>query len=148
MSLAREIQAKQYEMMKAGDADKLSILRLLMSAIKNEEIAKKQPLDDAQVQAVALAQVKQLQDALVDFETGKRDDLIKKTKAEIDFLSQFMPKQLSDEELSRVVDEVVAELAPASPQEMGKIMGAVMKKVKGQAGGNRVREIVVRKLGP
>ena len=148
MSLQSEIQAKQYEAMKAGDADKLSILRLLLSAIKNEEIEKKAPLDDKEVQAVAARQVKQLQDALVDFESGKREDLIKKTKEEIKFLHQFLPEQLSEDKLAQVVDDTIAEMAAASPQDTGKVMGAVMKKIKGQADGNRVREIVARKLGP
>ena len=148
MSLQSGIQAKQYEAMKAGDADKLSILRLLLSAIKNEEIEKKAPLDDKEVQAVAARQVKQLQDALVDFESGKREDLIKKTKEEIKFLHQFLPEQLSEDKLAQVVDDTIAELAAASPQDTGKVMGAVMKKIKGQTDGNRVREIVARKLGP
>src|SRR3989338_6481768 len=148
MSLQSGIQAKQYEAMKAGDADKLSILRLLLSAIKNEEIEKKAPLDDKEVQAVAARQVKQLQDALVDFESGKREDLIKKTKEEIKFLHQFLPEQLSEDKLAQVVDDTIAELAAASPQDTGKVMRAVMKKIKGQADGNRVREIVARKLGP
>ena len=138
----------QYESMKAQEADNISILRLLLSAIKNEEIEKKAPLDDKEVQAVAARQVKQLQDALVDFESGKREDLIKKTKEEIKFLHQFLPEQLSEDKLAQVVDDTIAELAAASPQDTGKVMGAVMKKIKGQTDGNRVREIVARKLGP
>lgn len=148
MLLRDEIQEQQYAAMKAGDADKLSIVRLLMSAIKNEEIAKKRTLDDEEVQGVAARQVKQLQDALVDFQVGKRDDLIKKTKAEIDWLSQFLPKQLSDSELAQIVNATITELGVVSPQDTGKVMGAVMKKIKGQADGNRVRELVAQKLGP
>jgi uncharacterized protein YqeY len=146
MSLRNEIQEKQYAAMKAKDAERVLVMRLIMSAIKNEEIEKKEKLNDEEVQAVAARQVKQLQDALKDFEAGGRDDLVQKTKAEIEILSVYLPEKLSDEELTSVIEKVIEQSGAKIPQDVGKVMGMVMKEVKGKADGNKVREIVSKKL--
>ncbi len=145
MTLRSEIQEKQYDAMKQGDADKLSILRLLMSAIKNEEIELKRELNDEETQAVVGRQVKQLNDSIKDFEAGGRSDLVEKTQKEVEVLKEYLPEQLSDEELESIIDKKITELS-AGPQDIGKVMGAVMKEAKGKADGNKVREIVSKKL--
>ena len=128
--------------MKAGEAATVSILRMASAAIKNAEIDKQTELTDEEVQEVLRRQVKQLADALKDFERGGRQDLIEKTKAEIHLLSSYVPAQLSDEEMETRVAAIVASLGPKEQQNMGRAMGAVMKEMKGLADGNRVRDIV------
>jgi len=147
MTLRSEIQEKQYDAMKQGDADQLAVMRLLMSAIKNEEIELKKELNDEQVQTIVSRQVKQLLDAIKDFESGGRTDLVEKTKKEIEVLQKYLPEQLSEEELIAVVDKTIEQLS-AGPQDIGKVMGMVMKEVKGKADGNKVRELVSKKLSP
>ncbi|OGH83427.1 MAG: glutamyl-tRNA amidotransferase [Candidatus Magasanikbacteria bacterium RIFOXYC2_FULL_40_16] len=145
MTLRSEIQEKQYDAMKKGDAERLSIMRLLNSAIKNEEIELRRDLNDEEAQAVVGRQVKQLKDALKDFEAGGRKDLMDKTQKEIEILEEYLPEQMSDEKLEEIVGKIIEQMS-AGPQDVGKVMGAVMKEVKGQADGNKVREIVSKKL--
>jgi|SRR3989339_785661 len=145
MTLRSEIQEKQYDAMKKGDAERLSVMRLLNSAIKNEEIELKRELNDEEAQAVVGRQVKQLKDALKDFEAGGRKDLIEKTQKEIEILEEYLPEQMSDEKLEEIIGKIIEQMS-AGPQDVGKVMGAVMKEVKGQADGNKVREIVSKKL--
>jgi uncharacterized protein YqeY len=115
---------------------------MALSAIKNEQIEKQKDLDDAEVVAVLQRQVKQLKDALKDFETAGREDLIDNTNRELDILSSFLPAQLSEEEIRLVVTHVVSELKPSGPQDFGKIMGAVMSRVQGKADGGIVQKLV------
>ena len=147
MTLRNEIQEKLYAAMKTGDAKQLAVLRLFKSAIKNEEIEQKKELSDEQVQSVVARQVKQLTDAIKDFEAGGRNDLVENAKEEIKLMSVYLPEQMSESELSGVVEKVIASVSATGPQDVGKIMGLVMKEVKGKADGNKVREIVAQKLG-
>lgn len=146
MPLRNEIKERQIAAMKSGDARQLAVMRFLWSAIKNSEIDLKKELSDEEVLAVISRQVKQLQDALKDFETGGRQDLVTQTTEEIDILKSYLPEQLSDEQLEVVVDSVIAKVGAKTPQDVGKVMGAVMKEAKGKADGNRVREMVSKKL--
>lgn len=132
------------EAMKQKDAEKLSTVRMIMAAIKNTEIDQGGVLTDEQIQETIAKQVKQLQDAMKDFSAGGRTDLVEQTQKEVAYLSSFLPAQLSDEELETIAKEVLKTLGTTSKQDFGKIMGAVMAAVKGQADGNRVREVVNR----
>lgn len=146
MSLRNEIQEKLQIAMKSGDAKKLSVLRLIKSAIKNEEIEIQKELSDEQVQAVVGRQVKQLSDALKDFEAGGRQDLIADTKAEIEIMSAYLPKQMTDEELEKIIEKAIETLGAKTAGDIGKVMGLVVKQTKGKADGSKVREMVSKKL--
>lgn len=146
MSLRNEIQDKIHIAMKAGDVKKLAVLRLLKSAIKNEEIQLQKELSDEEVQSVAGRQIKQLADALKDFEAGRRQDLAAQTKEEIEIMSVYLPLQLSDSELSAIIDKAIESVGAKTQQDVGKVMGLAMKEAKGKADGNKVREIVIKKL--
>lgn len=146
MSLRSDIQEKLHTAMKSGDKEIVASMRLLMSSIKNKEIEQKKELNDEEVQAVVAREVKQLQDALKDFEAGGRADLVEKNKAEIEIFSAYLPKQMSDEELSDIVEKAIESTGSAGLQDIGKVMGVVMKEAKGKADGNRVREIASKKL--
>jgi len=146
MSLRDSIQIRQQAALKAGETATVSTLRLFLAAVKNEEISLGHPLTDQEVQTVVARQVKQLNDARPDYEAGGRADLVAQTDAEIRLLSEYLPAQLSDSELESVVKRVVGEISAKSPADMGRVMGAVMKEVKGRADGNRVRGVVSQLL--
>lgn len=140
MSLRQTLQDAQKIAMKNGDKASLSTLRMLWSALRNTEIDKGSELSDEETQQLITRQVKQLKDALVEFEKGGRADLVEQTQQEITFLGQYLPEQLSDEELMNIVKTVVKNLA--GEKNTGALMGAIMKEVKGKADGNRVRQCV------
>jgi uncharacterized protein len=142
MTLKEQLLSAQKDAMKAKDSETLSTLRMVWSAVKNEEIKAQEELNDAKVQEVIAKQVKQLKDATKDFAAGGRDDLVESTNKEVAILEAYLPEQMSDEDLKKIVDETVAGFGEVSPADMGKLMGAVMGKVKGQADGNRVKEMV------
>ncbi len=138
MSLRNTISEAQKTAMKQGEKQSLSILRMLWSAIRNAEIDTGAQLNDEQIQQVITRQVKQLKDALTDFEKANRNDLQEQTQSEIDFLSQYLPKQLSDEELQEMVQRVVTHFS--GEKNIGVLMGAVVKEAQGKADGKRIRE--------
>lgn len=148
MLLRNEIQEKLQGAMKSREAKKLSVLRLIKSAIKNEEIQLQKELSDEEVQAVVGRQVKQLSEALKDFEAGGRQDLIAETKAEIEIMSVYLPKQMSDEELAAIIEKAIETLSAKTAGDIGKVMGLVVKQTKGKADGAKVRGIVSKKLTP
>jgi hypothetical protein len=146
MSLKETLQEDVKQAMKDRDQEKLSVLRMVMAAVKNAEIEKQTELSDEQIEEVVGRQVKQLQDSMKDFEAGGRDDLLKKAHAERTLLQTYLPEQLSDEELEAIVDKIIADMGTATSADMGKIMGVVMGQAKGRTDGNRVRAIVQKKL--
>jgi len=140
--LRTKISADQLQAMKDKDEGRLSILRMLSAALKNAEIDKQQPLDDGEIQAVLLRQVKQLQDSLVDFKKGGREDLVLQVEKEIACLQVYLPKQLSKEEIEILVKQILERENLLSAPDVGKTMGLIMKELKGKADGNVVREVV------
>ncbi len=139
MTLVQTILEAQKEAMKKKDVETLSILRVLSSAIKNEQIEKQRELADIEAQQVITRQVKQLKDALNDFEKAQRTDLIEKTKKEVELLSAYLPQQLSDEELKAIIVRVIEANQATEP---GRMMGPVMKEIAGRADGNRVKAML------
>ncbi|HEY8343280.1 MAG TPA: GatB/YqeY domain-containing protein, partial [Calditerricola sp.] len=117
------------------------------SAIKNEEIEKGRPLTDDDVIAVLHRELKQRRDSLHEFEKAGRQDLVDKVKAEIEVLTQYLPEQLSDEELLELIRNAVQEVGATSKKDLGKVMRVLMPKVKGRADGKRVNALVQQVLG-
>ena len=140
MSLKQQILELQKQAMKTGQKDKLSTLRLLTSEIKNKEISSKKELDDKEVERVIASEVKKLKDSLKDFEAAGRDDLSTPVKNEIEVLQVFLPEQMSDEELQKIVKETIEEIKPDGKKDFGRVMGTIMKKVAGKADGTRVKD--------
>ncbi len=139
MSLRDSIKQAQIAAMKDRDSKRVAVLRMAESAIKNAQIDAMKELDDAGVVAVIQKQVKQLRDALMDFEKAGREDLIEQSQYEIGVLEAYLPVQLSDMELDAIIKEVIAEVHASSPSDIGKVMGPIMAKVQGKADGARVR---------
>ncbi len=143
MSLRSDIEARFIEAMKAKDAGKVSAYRMLRSALKNAEIDKQvKELSDEQVLEIVGKEVKKLKDALSDFEKAGRTELKDQTEAELAILSAFLPAQLSDDEVLAAVAAKAAALGLSGEAAYGRLMGEVMKDLKGKADGGTVGKAV------
>lgn len=147
MSLQNDIEARLKEAMKAKDAEALSVFRMLRASLKNTEIEKRvDQLSDDDVVEVVAKEIKKMKDSLSDFEKAGRDDLAEKSRKEIEIVSEFMPEQMSEEDLKKVVDEKAEALGVSAPSDFGRLMGEVMKDVKGRADGKLVTALVKDRL--
>jgi len=142
MTSFEKIEADLMAAFKAKETQVVSTLRLLKTAVKNKSIELKKDLGDEEVAAVVKYQVKQLKDSVDAFVEGAREDLAVKAREELEILAKYLPEQMSEEELKKIVDETVAETGASGKAEMGKVMGAVMGKVKGKADGGDVKRLV------
>ncbi len=142
MGLKEDLSVNVVTALKAKDKETVSTLRFLLSAVKNKEKDLRRDITDEEVQAVALAQVKQRQDSIEQFEKGGRDDLADKERAELEILKDYMPEQLTDDEVRSIVKAAIAETGATSMKDMGKLMQAAMAKAKGKADGKVVSAIV------
>ena len=140
------LQDEMKKAMKAKDKVRLSTIRMLISAVKNEAIAKKQELATEDIIAVIQREIKQRRNAIEDFRKGERDDLVRENEAEIAVLEEFLPKQLSDEEIETLARQIANEVNAATLKDLGKVMGKIMPLVKGKADGTRVQTIVKKIL--
>ncbi len=147
MSLKDRISEDMKAAMKAHEKDRLAVIRMVRSAIRQTEIDGKKDLDDEGVIAVISKELKMRKDSLEEFRKGGRDDLVEKTQAEIDVLLPYLPEQLSEDEVKALVKEAVEQTGAASMKDMGKVMGVLMPKVKGRADGKMVNSIVKGMLG-
>lgn len=143
MTVNERIEQDLKEAMKAKDELKLSVLRMARTALKNKAIDTQKELDDQTVYGVLKTMIKQYQDAISDFQTANRQDLVEKQQQEIDILSTYLPPALPVEEVEKLVGEAVKGMSKA---DIGKAMGMAMKAVDGRADGNTVRGIVQRLL--
>ena len=121
---------------------RLSVIRMARANIKNIEIDEKRELNDDEVLAVLVKEVKMRQDSLEEFAKAGREELVEQAKQEIAILRKYLPEQLSDEELKALVEEAVAETGAAGPKDMGKLMAALMPKTRGRADGKRINTMV------
>jgi uncharacterized protein YqeY len=144
--MLKKIQDDMKQAMKAGDKKRLSTIRMLLAAIKNESIEKRKELSSEDISAVIQREIKQRRTAIAEFRAGGREDLVQENEAEIAVLESYLPPQLSDAELEALVRQVVAETGASSLREMGKVMGKIMPQVKGKADGGRVQAIVRKVL--
>ncbi|MGB5105487.1 MAG: GatB/YqeY domain-containing protein [Candidatus Zixiibacteriota bacterium] len=132
--------------MKAGDKARLEVVRGLKSDIKYKEIELKHPLTEEDVVAVLSSAAKKRRDSIEQFKAGGREDLAGKEAAELEIISHYLPKQLSDDELAGLVDAAIQASGATVPGDLGKVMKEVMPKVKGRADGNKLREMIAAKL--
>ena len=142
MSLLTTLNEDMKQAMRAKDKETLQVIRMLKASIQNEQIKKGQDLNDEEELTVLSREMKQRRDSLAEFEKADRTDLADKVKKEIVIVENYLPAQLSEEEIRTIVTEAVAKTGATSPKEFGKVMGAVMPKVKGKADGNQVNAIV------
>ena len=143
MSLKDRLMNDFKEAMKAKDEIRKNTVNLARAAIKQYEVDNREELDDQGILSILTKQVKMRKDALSDFEKAGRTDLLDAYNREIEILMEYLPKQLSEEEITEIVKTTAAELGiEGGKQNMGKLIGAVMPKVKGVADGGVVRKII------
>jgi len=147
MSLKVQITDDMKSAMKAGDKDRLKVVRLMMAAIKQVEIDQRIELDDAAVLGVLDKMVKQRRDSVEQFQNGNRQDLVDIELAEIVVLEHYLPEQLSDAELETLVDDAISSTGAESIRDMGKVMGIIKAKAAGQADMGAVGAKVKARLG-
>ena len=148
MTIKDQLMADYKEAMKAKDEIAKNAISFARAAIKQYEVDNREELSDEGIVAVLAKQVKMRKDALADFEKAGRTDLVESYKAEIEILNRYLPEQLSEEKIMEVVKETAAALGiEGGKQNMGKLMGPVMAKLKGQADGNAVKSVVMNFLG-
>jgi uncharacterized protein YqeY len=149
MTFQERIDVDLKEAMKARDAQRLGVVRMLKSALKNAAIEKAGvtgQLDDQEAIAVVRKQVKQRQDSIEGFVKGNRPDLAEKEKAEFEILSQYLPTQLAPDEVAKLVSEAIAESGATSKAQMGAVMKIVQAKASGRADGKTLSQEVQRQL--
>ena len=146
MPLKNQITEDMKSALKAGEKDRLKVVRLMLAAIKQIEIDKRIELDDAAVLAVLDKMVKQRRDSVDQFEKGNREDLAAIERAEIQVLKQYLPEQLSAAELAALVDEAIAASGAEGMRDMGKVMGQIKAKAAGRADMGAVSATVKERL--
>ena len=142
MTLKEKLQEDLKTAMKNKDTVRLSVIRLAKAAVMNLEIARGHQLNDEEVIEVLAKEVKQRNDSLVEFEKAGRKDLVENLQKEIQIVQEYLPAQLSEAEVRKLIEEVIAEVGATSKKDMNKVMPVLMPKVKGRADGKLVNQIV------
>ncbi|HIX70899.1 GatB/YqeY domain-containing protein [Enterococcus diestrammenae] len=142
MTLLSTLNDDMKTAMRAKDKERLAVIRMLKASIQNEEIKVGHVLNDDEELTILSREMKQRRDSLAEFENAGRDDLSEKVKVEIAIVEEYLPAQLSDDEIREIVKQAIAKTGAASVKEFGKVMGVVMPQVKGKADGNQVNAIV------
>lgn len=151
MGLKEQITEDIKTAMKAGDKIRLETVRSIKKAVLEKEVAVRPSgqaaLTEAQETEVLVQLAKQRRDSIAQYQQAGRTDLADQEAQELAILEEYLPKQLSDEEISQVIDDLIAQLDVTSAKDMGKVMGPAMQQLKGKADGRKVQEIVKAKLG-
>jgi uncharacterized protein len=142
-----DVKSAMYEAMKARRSDEAAALRLLLAELKSAEIAAQGELTPEQVTEVVRREAKKRREAEAAYRDAGRTDRAAQEAFELEVISRYLPAQLDRAELERLVDEAIAATGATSARELGKVMGALMPKVKGRAEGNEVRQLVQARLG-
>jgi len=146
MSLNEKLLDDLKEAMKAKDAPRLSCLRMLKAALKNKQVEKRGPLDDREFEAVVSSMVRKGRESVEEFTKAGRLDLARKESAEIEILHQYLPEQLTQEQIEDVVKEVISEVGASGPKDLGKVMKSAMERLGGKAQGKDVNQAAKKLL--
>lgn len=146
MSLKQKLQEDLKASMKNKDTVRKSVVTLIRASIKQYEVDNRVELDEEGIIDIISKQLKQRRDGLIEFKKANREDLVSETEAEIEVLKEYLPRQLSEEELNEIIKHTISEVGATSIKDMGKIMSAMMPKVKGRADGKLINELVKNNL--
>ena len=162
MSLKETIQSKIKMAMREKKAEELSVLRMVMAAVLNKEKEKRMKLSkdeddlskldelskltDEEVLEIIISESKKRKDSIEQYEKGNRQDLADQEKRELDILNEYMPEQMNEEDVKKIILEKIQELSASGPQDTGKVMGAIMGQLKGKADGRVINKIVQEEL--
>jgi uncharacterized protein len=147
MSLKERITDDMKAAMRAGEKDRLGVIRMITAAIKQREVDERIVLDDTQVLSVLEKMIKQRKESLAQFQAGNRQDLVDKESAEITLLQTYMPSRLSDAEVDALIAEAIAATGASGIKDMGKVMGVIKAKAQGRADMAAVGAKIKAKLG-
>ena len=146
MNLKNQSQDDLKASMKSGDEIRRTVLRSLNAEIKNAEIAKKDILNDGEVLEVISKNVKRHRDSIEQYQKGDRNDLAEQEEKELKILQKYLPEQMGEEEIKKIIKEAVKKTGASGASDFGKAMGVAMKELKGNADGNLVGKIVKEEL--
>mgnify|MGYP001425997197 FL=1 len=146
MSLIDQLEQDMITALKQKEKTKLSVIRMIRDAIKKEQIAQKRTLTEAEVLQIISRELKQRNEALEGFQKAGRKELVEQQEKEIQILKSYLPEPLSEEELSKIVQQVIEEVGASSKADMGKVMRGVMSRVQGRADGKKVNQMVQQYL--
>jgi uncharacterized protein YqeY len=142
ISLKEKFNNLLHESIKGHDEVARDTMRMILTNLKLIEVEKKQPLDDAAILSLVQKEIKMRHESIEEFKKGNRQDLVERSEAEVKVLEQFLPKQLSDEEIRAVVQTAISEVGASSIADMGKVMKAALPKMQGKAASDRVSSTV------
>ena len=146
MSLLERLNNDMKQAMKNKEKDKLSVIRMMKASIQNEAIKIGKELTEEEELTVLSRELKQRKDSLHEFENAGRNDFVEKIQTELTYVTEYLPKQLSEDEIKAIVKEAIQEIGASSKADMGKVMAAVMPKVKGKADGSFINKLVLSEL--
>lgn len=142
MNTKTQLQNDLKDAMRAKDEQRKTTIRMALAAIKNAEIDKGHELEDSEVQAILQKEVKTRREAMEDAKQAQRPDIIAENAAEIEILQAYLPKQLTPGEIESIARETIREVGATSPSEIGQVMKVLMPRIRGQADGKEVNQIV------
>ena len=145
-TLTEQVRADLTAAMKAQDKERLYVVRMLQSALKNEQIHLGHELSDEEAMSVIRKSVKQRQDSIEQYTNANRSELADKERAEMELLKAYLPPELSEEELESGLREIIASTGAQSKKDMGKVMKEATARFKGRADGRKIQEVVSRLL--
>jgi len=146
MSLIQKIRTDLEQALRKNDKLRCSVLRLALSGIRNAEIAQQKTLDDSGILIVVDKEAKMRRESIEAFEKGNRPDLVAKETAELAILLEYLPEQLTRQEIVEAARKIISELGAASPKDKGKVMSQLMPQLRGKAQGQEVSEVVTELL--
>lgn len=146
MSILNQLNEDMKTAMRAKDKESLTTIRMIKSAIQNEEIRKGSELNQEEEIVIVSREKKQRLESLSEFEKADRDDLVEKLKNELEIVDKYLPEQLSEDEVREIVNETINEVGAQSMQDMGKVMSTIMPKVSGRADGGTINKLVREEL--
>ncbi len=142
MALKNRLEAEMRSAMKEKDRERLSVLRMIRSEIKNLEIQEGQPLEDEAILTLISKAAKQRREAIAQFQKGGRDDLVQQETRELQIILEYLPQQLSPDELKQLIEKAVAAVGAKTLKDMGTVMKQVMADAGGRADGKEVQQLV------
>ena len=146
MSIHDQLMSDLKTALRDQDELRKTTIRLALAALKNARVDKNADLTSEEMAVVLNKEVKQRRDAIIEYEKGKRDDLVARELAEIEILKPYLPRMLDEDEIAELAREVIAATGASSPKEIGQVMRALMPRVKGAADGRLVNQVVRRLL--
>jgi uncharacterized protein YqeY len=147
VSLKERIQQDMKDAMRAGDKPRLAAIRLILASIKQKEVDERKDLDDAEITAVLDRMVKQRRESIGQFEKAGRNDLVEQETSELAIIREYLPEQLSQDQLHALIDDAMEQTGASSIKDMGKVMGHLKPKLQGRADMGAVSALIKARLG-